>query len=725
MTKLFTLIFCFLTVGALNAQVLLEENFEGGAPATWTQQTSATDGGWNFGTAGSLSSAYFPIPDNGSNIAVTNDDGCNCDKNADYLITSSIDMSGVAGASLKFDLFYANGVYQGAQEVAAIDASTDGGATWTQVEALPGDGNVWQNNHIIDVSAFAGNADVRFAFHYSDGGGWLYGWAIDNVSVYVPAANDVSLTGLDVPRFAQFGGGVPIQGEVTNFGITNLNSFDISWSDGVNTYTDQITGVDIPFLGTYDFTHSTAFPLPQAVTYNVTVWADNPNNFADGNPNNNQQAGVVSAVTYIPTKKMVAEEATGTWCGWCPRGTEWMDWMTENYEDDFIGIAVHNIDPMAVTAYDNGVGDFPGFPGYPSVIIDRYEIVDPLELEDVLPSSLAKIVPVASPSITAEVDVESRMFTSNASTEILSQMDNLDYRMNIILTEDGIHGTGNGYNQVNYFAGSGSPTDPIPGYGLDWDMLPDPVPASQMWYNHVGRILSDGWAGAAGSIPASVTAGDVATKEYSIPNFHSKGWNPFNMHAVVLVTDNATGEVLNAETVPIDVICPADLGLTFNVIDATTNGTTDGAIAVTVPGTTPGFPPYSYEWSNGETTPALTNVAYGNYTLVVSDKIGCTQTYDVTVGFVTGVSEIETLTGISLTPNSASTLSVLDVQFSKAVDMRLEVVTAAGQVMYNAAVNNTLGGQYHLDLASYAAGIYFVKISVGEQANVKRLMVSK
>ena len=126
MTKLFTLIFCFLTVGALNAQVLLEENFEGGAPATWTQQTSATDGGWNFGTAGSLSSAYFPIPDNGSNIAVTNDDGCNCDKNADYLITFSIDMSGVAGASLKFDLFYANGVYQGAQEVAAIDASTDG-----------------------------------------------------------------------------------------------------------------------------------------------------------------------------------------------------------------------------------------------------------------------------------------------------------------------------------------------------------------------------------------------------------------------------------------------------------------------------------------------------------------------------------------------------------------------------------------------------------------------
>jgi len=62
MTKLFTLLFCLLTLSTLNAQVLLDEDFEGGAPATWTQQTTATDGGWNVGTAGSLSSAYFPIP---------------------------------------------------------------------------------------------------------------------------------------------------------------------------------------------------------------------------------------------------------------------------------------------------------------------------------------------------------------------------------------------------------------------------------------------------------------------------------------------------------------------------------------------------------------------------------------------------------------------------------------------------------------------------------------
>ncbi len=724
MTKLFTLLFCLLTLSTLNAQVLLDEDFEGGAPATWTQQTTATDGGWNVGTAGSLSSAYFPIPDNGSNIAATNDDGCNCDKNADYFITPAIDLSSVAGAVLKFDMFYADGSYQGAQEVASVDVSIDGGTTWTVVETMPGNGDNWQNDYIIDVSAWAGNADVRFAFHYSDAGGWLYGWAIDNVSVYVQATNDVAVTGLDIPRFSLFGSDVTIQGEVTNYGVANLTSFDISWSDGVSTYTDQITGMDIPFLGTYNFTHSTTFPLPQAVTYNLTVWADNPNNAADGNPGNNQQEGVVSGVTYIPAKKMVAEEATGTWCGWCPRGTEWMDYMTQNYEDDFVGIAVHNGDPMTVADYDNGVGNFPGFSGYPSVIVDRHEIIDPSELESAMPSSLAKIAPVAS-DITSQLDVESRMFTSTATAEFVTQLDNLDYRMNIVLTEDGIHGSSNGFAQTNYYNGAGAPTDPIPGFGLDWDAAGDPVPAAEMWYNHVGVQLSDGWAGEAGSIPAAVNAGDMVTKDYSIPNFDSKGWNPFNMHAIVLVLDNASGEVLNAKSVPIDVICPADLGLTIDVTDATTNGTTDGTVAVTEPGTTPGFPPYSYEWSNGETTPGLTDVPSGDYSLTVSDKIGCTQTFDVTVGAVTGVSEIETLTGISLTPNPASTLSVLDVQFSKAVDMRLDVVNVAGKVMYATAVNNTLGGQYNLDLASYPDGIYFVKISVGEQANVKRLMVSK
>jgi hypothetical protein len=54
-----------------------------------------------------------------------------------------------------------------------------------------------------------------------------------------------------------------------------------------------------------------------------------------------------------------------------------MDYMTATYPDQFIGIAVHNGDPMTVTAYDNAA-NFSGFPG--SNIIAHYWINQYLKL---------------------------------------------------------------------------------------------------------------------------------------------------------------------------------------------------------------------------------------------------------------------------------------------------------------------------------------------------------
>lgn len=68
---------------------------------------------------------------------------------------------------------------------------------------------------------------------------------------------------------------------------------------------------------------------------------------------------------------MLAEEATGTWCTWCPRGAVFMAKMKEDYPDDFIGIAVHNQDPMTLTSYNTGLTNLPGFSGFPSVVVRR------------------------------------------------------------------------------------------------------------------------------------------------------------------------------------------------------------------------------------------------------------------------------------------------------------------------------------------------------------------
>ena len=40
----------------------------------------------------------------------------------------------------------------------------------------------WQNIS-LDLSAYAGNSTVTIVFNYSDGGGWLYGIALDNITI--------------------------------------------------------------------------------------------------------------------------------------------------------------------------------------------------------------------------------------------------------------------------------------------------------------------------------------------------------------------------------------------------------------------------------------------------------------------------------------------------------------------------------------------------------------
>lgn len=67
--------------------------------------------------------------------------------------------------------------------------------------------------------------------------------------------------------------------------------------------------------------------------------------------------------------------------------------------------------------------------------------------------------------------------------------------------------------------------------------------------------------------------------------------------------------------------------LTTLVIPVSCNG--GGAVNLTVTG---GTPPYTYQWSNGITTQDLLSVTAGNYTVIVTDAIGCTATTTVTVG---------------------------------------------------------------------------------------------
>jgi hypothetical protein len=191
---------------------------------------------------------------------------------------------------------------------------------------------------------------------------------------------------------------------------------------------------------------------------------------------------------------------------------------------------------MTVSEYDTALVNVIGT-GWPNSGVDRKLTgVDPGQssLQNAYDTQIAEVVPLDL-SISAS-QVGSNL-TISATASFFTNFSNANFRLAAIITEDGVTGTSSNYAQANYYSGGGS------GAMGGYENLPDPIPASQMVYDHVGRALLGGFNGAAGSIPAVITAGDNVTYDfnYSIP----ANSNQNNMHVVVLVINQATGSIVS------------------------------------------------------------------------------------------------------------------------------------------------------------------------------------
>ncbi len=155
-----------------NKSTILSANFESGyLPSGWTRTTNSSVG-WFITSDGS--SQYFSIPSH-TKYACSNDDAANDDGSEDYLISSTIDLTGYINATLTFDSFY-NGSYS---QKAYVEV--DKGNGWTVVKELEAS-SAWTEVQ-VDLSAYCGESNVKIAFHADDAGAWASGWAVDNVVV--------------------------------------------------------------------------------------------------------------------------------------------------------------------------------------------------------------------------------------------------------------------------------------------------------------------------------------------------------------------------------------------------------------------------------------------------------------------------------------------------------------------------------------------------------------
>ncbi len=353
-------------------------------------------------------------------------------------------------------------------------------------------------NQIASVDLYPANAQAAF---------WVDDVSFEYTPYTLPNVN-AALTSFNIPN------GIVGQEKTPSLSIRNLGqsaiqSFDLKIKYDDDSITKNITGINVASLATYTVSFSEFFVLKEG---NITATAVISNVNAagnDGDSNDDTKQISLNPVKAAEGKKIFAEEGTGTWCQWCPRGAVFMDYMEDNYHDFFVGVAVHNNDPMVYPEYDNGVGGF--IPGYPSVIMDRNTVIDPSDME---PDFLGKVIqaPVGIITNGATYDSLTRTLKISLTTTLTSDIAG-NYKVACVLTEDSVRGTGSAYNQANAYAGG--TYGPMGGY----ELLANPVPANRMVYDHVARIISPNFYGYENAFGANADSGQSVTHTltYSLP----------------------------------------------------------------------------------------------------------------------------------------------------------------------------------------------------------------
>ena len=324
---------------------------------------------------------------------------------------------------------------------------------------------------------------------------------------------------------------------IVNAGQSAITDASVTLEYNGSTTPQTISGVNIASTASYDIV------LPSlnltAGSSNVVAYITSINGGNDDESSDDTLTQNINPTVPAPGKMVISEEATGTWCQWCPRGAVYMDLFEAAYSGFWVGVAVHNGDPMTDATYDAGFGTLIG--GYPSATVDRGADVDPSQMTTEFLSRL-QTVPVAVIQNGATWDPATRQLDVSLTSTFNSAANN-NYKIACVITEDNVTGTTSGYNQSNAYAGGGN------GVMGGFENLPSSVPAAQMVYNHVARSISPSFIGDPNSFPASVNNGDVHTSNfsYTLP----AEWDENEIHIVGLLID-PQGRVDNASksTIP-------------------------------------------------------------------------------------------------------------------------------------------------------------------------------
>lgn len=384
---------------------------------------------------------------------------------------------------------------------ANVESSTIG-IDQTLVLTVEGDDGVdYTSQSIITVNGVPVQGST---FSFEEGGEYIFS------ATYLDYVSNQLVFNVVTERFLVIDKSKALRNQTIQFKLLNPDGTDAS--DEAEFYVNN------------NLIEGSTFSSNQAGNYTVFALYDN----------GVSQSEEIAFEIFIPKRKVVYEDYTGAWCGWCVRVTNAVRLLKEQ-SDDVVIIAIHNNDAMSFPQEAQLRGEF-GVVGFPTAKVNR---VDTAPNPEDSPAGINFALTHAGEETDLTIAIETQLNGDNLviETQLMSE-NNIpsSYKMVVYIYQNGLI-----YPQTNYYVNTpGSPYyqmgNPIPDFVHD-----DVLEAS------LTNIFGD-------PIP-STTAFDVYSRTFSAVNLSQYGhttppnsYDPTRFGVAVYVVDQ-NNRAINAQHV--------------------------------------------------------------------------------------------------------------------------------------------------------------------------------
>ncbi len=361
--------------------------------------------------------------------------------------------------------------------------------------------NIDTQNQVASINLFP---DDNNSLTFIDDVRWTYNPTAAPVDVTLDASYIGAIDGAGGPGILQnqfFGiSGTEQQLDVVvgNSSQTPIETFTLSLETATESISENFV-VSLPEGEATVVSFSEGIALANG-NESGTITIGNVNGADDQNTCNN--TGPINLIGFSPAvdKKVWVEALTASnICAFCPENLVYMNYMSTKYPDLFVGSNVHlgstlenfdwvgeQDDPNTPNNEGSNLGELIG--GLRLPIVDRTSLSDDwASVESDFMNSITS-APFMTLTHGAQWDGTTRTLDVNVTTDF-SLVPLTNGRLVVALIEDGIIGSDPSLDQSNAY-GSGL-FGPMGGF----ENLPDPVPANQVTYNQVARVLFTNFQG--------------------------------------------------------------------------------------------------------------------------------------------------------------------------------------------------------------------------------------